>query len=1722
MKTITAVLISLAVGITVASAQTLNNPCIASNTITCSPGSVTLGPVTPDTQTNCPGQEFTASVPAPTIVANCIVTNVMSDTNCVVTTSTQEVIPSTYVYWVATIDPDDSVIAAGSGLSAAFTPTNAGTGKVTFYCQWSCPQPCAAFGTKVASASFTVLPCACPPCPAPPCKCKCGNVCVFISSSLNPTRGSLEDQYDVLTLKSAGQIPLQLSLGYSSELAPVELTNAVKISLGFGWSHSFGTFVFRQLGIICRRGPNGDIVKFTRIPATSPARYQTDPGFSEIMSENPDGSLTVFSKDGTTETFRTNAGCPYFYKSPIWQLAEQSDARGNTNRLAYDGSGRLTSVTDPYGRQITFTYNATNRIATITDPLGRLTRLDYDVRGTQLLRITDPLGGMRTYDYDNSGRATRKTEKNGQVYLYTYGPGTVTAELLRTDGTNLVRLPLASVANTNEWALDPAALETSLSTSFFASWVTNTDARGGRWAYAYDDKGRVTAIVAPDGATQSFTYDPVSALKATVTDAKGNTSGFAYDQNGNLVAETNALGQVTRYTYETNCNQVTSVTDPNGFVTTNLYDAYGNWVKETDPLGFTREWTYDDHGHVLTEKDKNGNFTRHSYDPFGNRTNTTDALGYVTGFAYDPVGNLLSRTDANLHTTRYAYDGLNRLIAQTNELNGGSFTVTIFTYDAEGNRTSVTDANGHTTSYAYDEKGRLTFTTNALGGVTSITYDLAGNKISETDANMHTAWYAYDAQNRLAFTTNALGYVTAYAYDPVGNKIAATDANGHTSTNTYDILNRLIATTNAMGYVTQYEYDAGAGGGGSCGCGSGTKGTSRIIKQTDANGKVTYFKYCPLGRLLTTIRKQGDTADLIDADDAVTGYSYDPNGNQLTVATRINATDYLTNSFGYDAVNRQMTSTNGSGDVTFTRYDPVGNILTVAAPNGNITTNTYDSLNRLIQVDDKIGPVASYTYDAVGNRLSVTDGNTNTIHYAYDVLNRLVVATDAMGNSSTNGYDAVGNLVQSVDRNGKTTTQVYDAVNRRTTTDALTQITRYAYDPVGNLILLTDANNHSTSFSYDALNRLILKVYPDTPSDRLSYTYDAVGNLLTSTDQKGKITSYHYSDLYLLTNRTYQTDSPDIFTYDLAGRMLTANKGGWLDTFAYDGANRLTNSTQNGKTLACIYDIPAGQRFVTYPSGRTIVEQTDYRNRLVAIGDADSPPPIAQQTYDLGNRLLTRAYRNGTVANYAYNANNWITSLTHSNAAGLIAGLAYGYDQEGNKNYEAKLHDPADSEAYQYDAAYQLVDYKVGALSGGGIPAPSLEKAYNLDPVGNWNSLTTTVVPGGTTVDTRTHNAANELTLRNGVSFTYDATGNLTEDDLYNYAYDDENRLTAVTRRSNAQLVGQYGYDALSRRVIKIANPAGTPTQTRFFYDGDGWRVLEEQDAAGLTQATYVYGNYLKETLTMDHGGRTYYYHHQALWSPVALTVAGGNAVERYAYDAYGAVTVYDGSGTPVPANSWGTPHSPVANTHLFTGQELEEETGFFYFGYRYYSPQLGRWISRDLIEEMGGINLYDYVFNQPIMAVDLYGAVPSWMPGAGGIGPGALIQLILQIFKTYGYGMWHKHMMGTPVLKTINPGSCQLGTTSCLVKEELVQDWTDEEVWAVWGLSSATITIGVSTNELTRTYNCCCSCQALVKQKPVKTSTLTDTGTIKPGGGWNVYKIHYSETSEAPCSVPH
>jgi RHS repeat-associated protein len=225
-----------------------------------------------------------------------------------------------------------------------------------------------------------------------------------------------------------------------------------------------------------------------------------------------------------------------------------------------------------------------------------------------------------------------------------------------------------------------------------------------------------------------------------------------------------------------------------------------------------------------------------------------------------------------------------------------------------------------------------------------------------------------------------------------------------------------------------------------------------------------------------------------------------------------------------------------------------------------------------------------------------------------------------------------------------------------------------------------------------------------------------------------------------------------------------------------------------------------------------------------------------------------------------------------------------------------------------------------------------------------------------------TSNALNQYSAVGVVARTFDDDGNLTDDGTKQFEWDGENRLIVV--KQGAVTVAEYDYDYKSRRISK--NVAGIVTS--FVYDR--WNPIAEFSGTTLSKS-YVWGMDLSGSMQGAGGvggllavneaaAATYYPTMDGNGNISEYIDAMANVVAHYEYDAFGQAVA---SGTK--ANDF---------THQFSTKLLDAETGLHYYGYRYYDSANGRWPSRDPIEEEGGVNLYAFVGNDSIKAVDFLG----------------------------------------------------------------------------------------------------------------------------------------------------
>ena len=232
-------------------------------------------------------------------------------------------------------------------------------------------------------------------------------------------------------------------------------------------------------------------------------------------------------------------------------------------------------------------------------------------------------------------------------------------------------------------------------------------------------------------------------------------------------------------------------------------------------------------------------------------------------------------------------------------------------------------------------------------------------------------------------------------------------------------------------------------------------------------------------------------------------------------------------------------------------------------------------------------------------------------------------------------------------------------------------------------------------------------------------------------------------------------------------------------------------------------------------------------------------------------------------------------------------------------------------------------------------------------------------------------------------SFTPDADGNLTQDGRWDYVWDGENRLSKMRSRSGSPAPErriEFEYDWQGRRIRQTVwndrddGQGSELSDTLYLYDG--WNLIAELNAnsSNAKVRTYIWGLDLSGLMqgaggvggllmVIDHtSAKRYFTAYDGNGNVMGLADSTtGKWSARYEYGPFGEVIRANG-----PASR--------LNPFRFSTKYQDDETDLLYYGYRYYTASTGRWISRDPIQERGGVALYAFAHNNPISVVDFFG----------------------------------------------------------------------------------------------------------------------------------------------------
>ena len=1280
-----------------------------------------------------------------------------------------------------------------------------------------------------------------------------------------------------------------------------------------------------------------------------------------VMAYNPDGfveSVTDF----------TGRQMTYAY----YQDGDSGGSFGDLKSVTGPAVTGTPNGNDfPNGKTWTYTYTTgfaderlNHNLLTITDARGQIilnneyasTEDPDDITFDRLVRqvLGDP-GDITDFTY---ARITPVPENHGANILVTVNDRVGNVDELLYDPFNLLRiqreytgradpdLPTTETENRPQNKLrpsDPDVYETHFkwTPDFLPQQVIRPNGNVTEFVYGRDLDPGASQIEAGNLREIHRMPGPLGGDQAIITEEFEYDSGLSSCCGNHFVTRhVDGRGNEKLYYYDTNGNRTQSQDRISSVIEDLEYNAFGQLIARVSPDNGNGHRRRDEYTYYVTGPQA-GYMMKRIVD--------APNLALTTTYEYDSRGNIVREIDPRGNDRLYNVNQLDQVVHTTSrEVDpGGSIRYARDTfYDANDNviRVDIENINGQgvlqpntqlTTTYEYEILNFLTGKVYEVNSTDTIRiehrYDGNRNRVltrfgEAVNGNQpaNVVQTLYDERDLIFQETRAPGdptqSTTQYDYDANGNLFRVSEGvedGAHVSLHVYDGFDRIENRSDPMGNRTEYDYDE--------------------------NDNVV------------SMRRDGEVTDIVGDSNNVRlaegAYTFDAM-DRLTLRERF-----------YFDTSSQLPIADGT-DTTSYVYSDNSQILVVENDNNHMMTTDYDTVNRRSQQLDPKGNAVTYTYDENSNLTGTTEtdksdlGSPDEIFvstFEYDGLDRLSKSADNVSNTLEYTYDSRGNLVELQDAirpaptdPGNRTEYVYDGINRlNSTIRYLTadgtgtgapsgQITtQQIWDDSSRLAQLIDDRGNATTYTYDALNRRTATTYAD--STGYLKVFDAHDTKTSMTDANGNTATYMFDLLDRLTRKdvvpaagvSADTTFED-YAYDGLSRLVRAEDDDSIVTRAYDSLSNLTRETLNGQNTDATYDGVGNMLSCTYPGGRVITCTFDELERKATAGDGAG----FSSAYDFigPGRVERLTYGNNTRCDVTYDGVKRVTQkqYTHQNGGTTVLDdWTFDWDQAYNKASRANQLPGGLTHDYTYDSIYRMTQSVTEPTAGGA--AETID--YALDGAGNRTQVTGGPDAGAYVLDNTLPQPAdsqvNQYTATPLDARSNDDNGNLTAKSVTSYDYDYANRLVSAGTGTT------YRYDALRRRIQKDVGGI----VTRYFYSD--LRVCEEQNGAGATQATYVYGHYIDEVLNMQRGGTDYVFHCDDLYNVTTVTDPAGAVVEKYEYEDYGTPSFFDGVGTPLAGTQ-------IGNPYLFTGRRYDPETEFYYYRTRYLDSHAGRFISRD------------------------------------------------------------------------------------------------------------------------------------------------------------------------------
>lgn len=1130
-----------------------------------------------------------------------------------------------------------------------------------------------------------------------------------------------------------------------------------------------------------------------------------------------------------------------------------------------------------------------------------------------------------------------------------------------------------------------------------------------RTIYLRDQLGRREAVIAVDPVTglSNITYAaawtnsngiPLST-KAFSADESGITTSFSYDSQKRSVQQLvkrqlaeDALLDIAdtleTIVYSANGLVLESVT-ASGSLTNKVkqkYDLAGRIVEKVDPSGVT-SWVYTNGGRTISctlpgggtivtnnyldrrVASITGSAVTNLFYSYGTgdleswvsssrlfstvSTGTTNSLRKSTTYedmagrpsGWSSLGYFVTNEVRTLIDYDYSYDTYRPL--RTNTPGNGTYYSTPW---HDGERRLIELSNHFADSTGRERKKWQGIVTNASG-----IYYATSNYLATSYVGSEPQWALMDV-----ILTKIAGFSSGQTAETV-----TLDPSGVNATNRIYV-NRSLATVEEVGSSNLSSNESRRI----------TVGGLVYSERGFSHTNETYHQYDSFSREITRILPSGVT--LYTAYDPARGLKV----SETDIAGQTNWFSYFETN--HPSANRLSYVTDARGKVTRFAYSPRGEQIHVWGDVPYPSRHVYSDFGELVELHTYRGgsnwvatewptnatgqgDVTKWVYqECSGLLLHKIDAKAVTNSFKYDAANRLVTnilarqeaAAPIIVGTTYNGY---GEVVELVYPEGMASV-VFSNYNKLGLPCAIIRgsVERlFEYDTAGRITMESE-DGITNNYTYNQFGRTSLSVNVGTNTVTQTSAYDSATGRLLRMGANGVTATYSY-----LTNA------------DLVSGVVFSNSTGAVLTTAktFEYASRLksiTNTLAGGSNVSShvyLYDAVHRRTNATLADGSYWRYGYDDRSQLTSAkrywsGGGAVAGQQYEYSYDsIGNRTVTQS--GGSQFGTSLRQTTWTVNELNQ----TITNAAYGY---------VNIFGEADASAtvtVNHESVYRNGDFFRKELLFSNSSGPVYPSITNVAVINNYGTN------GEDIVD---QVIGNVWVPKNPETLLYDEDGNLIQDSRWVYRWDAENRLKEMETLSGLatnvpveKLV--FTYDHQGRRASKSVYALDVSSTnyllsslTKFVYDG--WNLLVELDVPQGTNAPVLTKSFLwglDLSSTPDQAG--------GIGGLLAVSQHATNGLSTHipAFDGNGNVMalVNAGSGQPSARYEYApfgeplrvTGDAALLNPFRFSTKYTDDETGLLYYGYRYYSPSSGKWISRDPKGESGGNNLYAFIDNSPI-----------------------------------------------------------------------------------------------------------------------------------------------------------